>query len=67
MGCLLKILFFSIELIGDAVIEGWVELMTWTDPDAHHLGQYMVFIPLGISAIQIAVGIIVKTVMKKKN
>ncbi len=36
------------------------------DPDTHRLGQYMVFVPLGISIIQIVVGIIVKIVIKKK-
>ncbi len=105
MGCLLEILFFPIELIGDAVLEGGFELMTWivppnmrnrtlrsilrvivsiwtiflflimfigffaiisSDPDTHRFGQYMVFIPLGICAIHIVVGIIVKIVSKKK-
>ncbi len=105
MGCLLKILFFSIEVIVDDMIEGCFQLMTWivpqkmrsntlriilkvivsiwtvflfltmilgifaiisSDPETHRYGQYMVFIPLGICAIQIVVGIIVKISIKKK-
>ena len=34
------------------------------DPDTHLLGKYMLFVPLGISAVQIVFGIIVRT--KKK-
>ncbi len=37
------------------------------DPDTKLLGKYMVFIPLGISAVQIIIGIIVRIVAKKKN
>ena len=37
------------------------------DPDTHLLGKYMVFIPLGISAVQILLGIIVRIISKKKK
>lgn len=37
------------------------------DPDTKQLGRYMVFIPLGISAIQIFLGIIVRIISKKKK
>lgn len=37
------------------------------DPDTKQLAEYMVFIPLGISAVQIAAGIIVRKVSKKKK
>lgn len=37
------------------------------DPDTRLLGKYMVFIPLGISAVQIALGIIVRIITKKKK
>ena len=37
------------------------------DPDTHLLGKYMVFIPLGISAVQILIGIIVRIISKKKK
>ena len=37
------------------------------DTDTHLLGKYMVFIPLGISVIQIAFGIIVRIISKKKK
>ena len=37
------------------------------DPDTHLLGKYMTFIPLGISAIQILLGIIVRIISKKKK
>lgn len=36
------------------------------DPDTKQLGRYMVFIPLGISAVQIVLGIIVRTIEKKR-
>lgn len=38
-----------------------------SDPDTHLLGKYMVFIPLGISAVQISLGIIVRIITKKKK
>ena len=37
------------------------------DPDTHLLGKYMLFIPLGISAIQILFGIIVRIISKEKK
>ena len=37
------------------------------DYDTHQLGKYMVFIPLGISTVQIVFGIIVKIISKKKK
>ena len=37
------------------------------NPDTHLLGKYMVFIPLGISAIQITLGIVVRIISKKKK
>ena len=37
------------------------------DPDTHLLGKYMVFMPLGISAVQILLGIIVRVISKKKK
>ncbi len=37
------------------------------DPDTHLLGKYMVFVPLGISAVQILIGIIVRIISKKKK
>ncbi len=37
------------------------------DYDTHQLGKYMVFIPLGISIVQIIFGIIVKIINKKKK
>ena len=102
MGCL----FFPLELLVDAIIEGWFYLMEWIiperyitrtvrivlkvfvwilssllfvimflgvfaiispDPDIHLLGKYMIFIPLGISVIQILLGIIVRIISKKKK
>lgn len=38
-----------------------------SDPDIHLLGKYMVFVPLGISAVQILIGIIVRIISKKKK
>ena len=38
-----------------------------SDPDTHLLGKYMIFIPLGISAVQIILGIVVRIISKKKN
>ena len=32
-----------------------------------HIGKYMIFIPLGISAVQILIGIIVRIISKKKK
>ena len=37
------------------------------DSDTHLLGKYMILIPLGISAIQILLGIIVRIISKKKK
>ncbi len=37
------------------------------DPDTHLLGKYMIFIPLGISVIQIFLGVIVRIISKKKK
>ena len=37
------------------------------DPDTHLFGKYMFFIPLGISVIQILLGIIVRIISKKKK
>ena len=37
------------------------------DPETHLLGKYMVFVPLGISAVQILIGIIVRIISKKKK
>ena len=37
------------------------------DPYTHLIGKYMIFIPLGISAVQIALGIIVRIISKKKK
>ena len=37
------------------------------DPDIHVFGKYMVFVPLGISAVQILIGIIVRIISKKKK
>ena len=38
-----------------------------SDPYTHLLGKYMIFIPLGISAVQISFGIIVRIISKKKK
>ncbi len=38
-----------------------------SDSDTHLLGKYMIFVPLGISAVQILIGIIVRIVSKKKK
>ena len=37
------------------------------DAYTKHVGKYMIFIPLGISAIQILIGIIVRIISKKKK
>lgn len=37
------------------------------DPDTHSVGKYMFFITLGISAVQIVLGIIVRVISKKKK
>ncbi len=37
------------------------------DHDTHLLGKYMIFVPLAISAVQIALGIIVRIITKKKQ
>ena len=37
------------------------------DPDTHLLGKYMILIPLGISAIQILLGVIVRIISKRKK
>ena len=53
------LLFFTMVLGVFAIIS--------PDPDTHLLGKYMVFIPLGISAVQILLGIIVRIISKKKK
>lgn len=53
-------LLFSIMFLGFFAIIS-------PDPDTHLFGKYMVFIPLGISAIQILFGIIVRILSKKKK
>ena len=102
MGCL----FFPLELLGDAIIEGWFFLMEWIIPERYfsrtfrtvlrilvwvfsafllfvmllgvfalisddiyvrQIGKYMLFIPLGISVVQIIFGIIVRIVSKRKK
>ena len=102
MGCL----FFPLELLGNAIIEGWFFLMEWIIPERYlsrtirtvlrilvwvfsvflllvmllgvfaiisddtytkQIGRYMLFIPLGISAVQIIFGIIVRIVSKRKK
>ena len=102
MGCL----FFPLELLGDAIIEGWFFLMERIIPERYfsrtfrtvlrvlvwvfsalllfamllgafalvsddiyvrQIGKYMLFIPLGISAVQIIFGIIVRIVSKRKK
>ena len=102
MGCL----FFPLELLGDAIIEGWFFLMEWIIPERYlsrtfrtvltilvwvfsalllfvmllgvfalisediyvkQIGRYMFFVPLIISAVQIAFGIIVRIVSKRKK
>ena len=102
MGCL----FFPLELLVDAIIDGWFLLMEWIIPERYlshtfrtvfrilvwvfsalllfvmllgvfaiisddiyvkQIGKYMLFIPLGISAVQIFFGIIVRIVSKKKK
>ncbi len=102
MGCL----FFSLELLVDGIIEGWLYLMEWIIPERYisrtfknilkilvsifsilllsvmilgvfaiisddaytkQIGRYMVFIPLGISAVQIFLGIIVRIISKKEK
>ena len=37
------------------------------DEDTRYLGRYMVFIPLAISFVQIAIGIIFRTITRKKQ
>jgi len=37
------------------------------DPYTRLIGKYMIFVPLGISALQIAVGVIVRVASKKKK
>ena len=102
MGCL----FFPLDLLVDAIIEGWFFLMEWIIPERYlsrtirtvlriliwvfsalllfimllgvfalisddiyvrQIGKYMLFIPLGISAVQIIFGIIVRIVSKRKK
>ena len=99
-------LFFPLELLVDAIIEGWFFLMEWIIPEQYlsrtfrtvlrilvwvfsalllfimllgvfalisddiyvkQIGKYMLFIPLGISAVQIVFGIIVRIVSKRKK
>ena len=102
MGCL----FFPLDLLVYAIIEGWFFLMEWIIPERYlsrtfrtvlrilvwvfsalllfvmilgvfalisddiyvrQIGKYMLFIPLGISAVQIIFGIIVRIVAKRKK
>ena len=102
MGCL----FFPLELLVEAIVEGWFFLMEWIIPERYlsrtfrtilrilvwvfsalllfimllgvfalisddiyvrQIGKYMLFIPLGISAVQIIFGIIVRIVSKRKK
>ena len=102
MGCL----FFPLELLVEAIVEGWFFLMEWIilerylsrtfrtvlrilvwvfsalllfimllgvfalisdDIYVRQIGKYMLFIPLGISAVQIIFGIIVRIVSKRKK
>ncbi len=37
------------------------------DPDTKQLAEYMVFIPLGISAVQIVAGIVLRKVSKRRK
>ena len=37
------------------------------DAYTKHIGKYMIFIPLGISAVQVLIGIIVRIISKKKK
>ena len=99
-------LFFPLELLVDAIIEGWFFLMEWIIPEQYlsrtfrtvlrilvwvfsalllfimllgvfalisddiyvrQIGKYMLFIPLGISTVQIVFGIIVRIVSKRKK
>ena len=100
MGCL----FFPLELLVDAIVDGWFSLMEWIIPERYisrtlrtvlrflvwvfctlllfvmlfgvfaiisddvyikQIGKYMLFVSLGISAVQISFGIIVRIVSKK--
>ena len=56
---------FSI-LITFIMILGFLAIIS-PDPETHSVGKYMFFIPLGISAIQIVLGIIVRVITKKKK
>ncbi len=38
-----------------------------SDPYTHQIGKYMLFIPLGVSAVQIVLGIVVRITTKKKH
>lgn len=97
---------FLIELIGDAIIDAWFDVMQWIvpervvgkytriiikiivgiftcllflsmllglfaivsdDPYTKQLGKYMIFIPLGVSVLQIIFGIIVRIITKKRK
>ena len=53
-------LLFFIMLLGIIAILS-------SDPDTHLLGKYMFFVPLAISVVQIALGIIDRIVSKKKK
>ena len=56
---------FSI-LITFIMILGFLAIIS-PEPETHSVGKYMFFIPLGISAIQIVLGIIVRVITKKKK
>lgn len=100
MGCLIEFIF---EVIGEAILEGWMALMQWCVPRkslSHkvsfvlrtfvnifsvvllcmlvglimwvsedrlitQIGKYMLLICLGISAVQISLGLIVRLIIKK--
>ncbi len=51
---LLSILFGIVLLFND-------------EPVARHVGRYMIFVPLGISAVQIAAGILVRLLVHKRK
>ena len=59
VGLFSSVLFISMALGVFAIISD--------DPDTKQLGRYMIFIPLGISVVQIVLGIVVRTIAKKKR
>ena len=56
---------FSIVLLW-AVVFGVLAVIS-DDPYTKQIGRYMIFIPLGISACQILVGVIVRFLTKRKK